>query len=104
MTSEIKMMRIRKGLTQKDLAKAIGVTPQYICAVENGKKAISKEVATRIMKILDSKFDFEELRTATMPLVEYLRKHGNPLTKAIVTQTSVDIMNALAGDRFKFDD
>ena len=104
MTSEIKMMRIRKGITQKDLAKAVGVTPQYICAVENGKKAISKEVATRIMKILDSEFDFEELRAAAEPLVKYLRKHGSPYTNAFVTQTSVDIMTGVAGDRFNFDD
>jgi hypothetical protein len=37
----------------------------------------------------------EELRTAAMPLVEWLRVHGNPHKTVLVTQTSVEVVEGV---------
>ena len=34
----LRQLRRRKGVTQKDLARAIGVSPAYLSALEHGKK------------------------------------------------------------------
>lgn len=38
MGNNIKIIRKQKGMTQNDLAKAVGVTRQYIGDIENLKK------------------------------------------------------------------
>ena len=35
---EIRYYRLRKGLSQKELAKRVGITQQYMCCLEKGKK------------------------------------------------------------------
>ena len=44
-------------MTQKELAKKVGVTRQTIVAIENGKYSPSLEVAFRIAFIFDSKLE-----------------------------------------------
>ena len=34
---ELKAARAISGLSQKDVAGQVGITPQYLCGVENGK-------------------------------------------------------------------
>ena len=34
---ELKTARVISGLSQKDVAEQVGITPQYLCGVENGK-------------------------------------------------------------------
>lgn len=40
--------RYKEDVTQKELAKAIGVCPHHISEMENGKRPIGKEMAKRI--------------------------------------------------------
>ena len=34
---ELKTARAIHGLSQKDVAAQVGITPQYLCGIENGK-------------------------------------------------------------------
>ena len=34
---ELKTARAVRGLSQKDVAAQVGITPQYLCGIENGK-------------------------------------------------------------------
>lgn len=46
---KIKIRRIELGMKQKDLAKKIGITPQYLMTIEQGK---AKNPSITIMKNL----------------------------------------------------
>ena len=39
----LKAARIAMGLRQTDLAGVLGITPQYLSMVENGRKALSRD-------------------------------------------------------------
>ncbi|MEM9955017.1 MAG: helix-turn-helix transcriptional regulator [Chloroflexota bacterium] len=53
-TNNIKTLRFLNGeMTQKDLAKRVGVTRQTILAIENDKYSPSLEVAFKIALIFD---------------------------------------------------
>lgn len=47
MTTLVKIKRIELGIKQKDLAKKIGITPQYMMHIENGE---AKNPSVEIMK------------------------------------------------------
>lgn len=49
----LKGLRHREGLTQMEFAKKIVVTQANLSAMENGKRAIGKDIAKRIAKIFD---------------------------------------------------
>ncbi len=51
--SKISSIRTQKGMTQKQLAKAMGVNEKFIIDVEAGKRVISDDLIKRISKILD---------------------------------------------------
>lgn len=53
----LKMRRIQKDLSQKELAKKVGLTNQSISDFETGKLNPSYEVMRRISKELDSSVD-----------------------------------------------
>lgn len=53
MGNNIKVIRKQKGMTQNDLAKAVGVTRQYIGDIENLKKMPTIKVAFDCAKVLD---------------------------------------------------
>lgn len=57
---QIKLLRIKKGMTQKDLGEVLKVTSKYISAVENNTKKASlyfyKEVANYFKVTLDFLF------------------------------------------------
>lgn len=44
LSSKLKMMRNKQGLTQLELAKKIGVSESYICQIENGKMISIKKL------------------------------------------------------------
>lgn len=48
----MKEARERKGITQIDLARAVGVTVAAICRYENGVRTPSVAIAKRIEKVL----------------------------------------------------
>lgn len=57
---QIKLLRIKKGMTQKDLGEVLNVTSKYISAVENNTKKASlyfyKDVANYFKVTLDFLF------------------------------------------------
>lgn len=53
MVSKIKLKRVELGFKQKDVAKQVGITPQYLMNIESGKaKNPSIEVMKRIAAVL----------------------------------------------------
>ena len=44
----IKAVREGREITQKRMAEAIGITPQYLCDLEHGRRPGSVEVVNRI--------------------------------------------------------
>ena len=59
MKTESNMAKIRKekGYTQKELAKIIGVSKQYIWDIENGRRDLSYKLAFLISEVLGTKPD-----------------------------------------------
>lgn len=62
---KIKLSRERAGMSQKQLAKKLGVSESFINEVESGKKVVNEIVMERISKVLgnqinDISFSFEE--------------------------------------------
>ncbi len=52
MKAALKAARIRSGLTQKDLAEAIGKYQPWVSFVENGRMFPTKSEAAEIAKVL----------------------------------------------------
>ncbi|USG99815.1 helix-turn-helix transcriptional regulator [Thermococcus argininiproducens] len=57
MKNRLRELREWKGLTQEDLAKALGVTRQTIIAIEKGKYNPSLELAFKIAKFFKVKIE-----------------------------------------------
>lgn len=49
--------RITRGLTQKDLAKIVGVSTSYFTYIEAGDRNISLDLAVKLCDILNISFD-----------------------------------------------
>lgn len=56
-TNDIRALRSDRGLTQAELAAAVGVTRQTLIAIEQGKYSPSLEMAFQIVRTLDVPFD-----------------------------------------------
>ncbi|MDM8536062.1 helix-turn-helix transcriptional regulator [Desulfobacterales bacterium HSG17] len=54
--SAIKGLRYREGLTQEQLARKINVKRHHISEMENGKRAIGKEMAKRLSNALETDY------------------------------------------------
>ncbi|HEX2927120.1 MAG TPA: helix-turn-helix domain-containing protein [Ruminiclostridium sp.] len=50
---EINKLRLKKGMTPKQLAKALGVSEGFVLDIESGKKIISDDMIGRVSKALD---------------------------------------------------
>lgn len=51
--SILRERRIRKGLSQRELASKIGITQTFLSLVEHGKRVPSYDVLQRIAEVLD---------------------------------------------------
>lgn len=49
---DLKQLRTKLGLTQRELADKVGVSPPFITQIENGSKAISLELALQLAEAL----------------------------------------------------
>ncbi|MCX7922656.1 MAG: helix-turn-helix domain-containing protein [Clostridia bacterium] len=54
---KISEVRMAKGMTQKQLGKAIGVTEKFIIEAESGKKVVSDDLIKKISKALGQDID-----------------------------------------------
>lgn len=54
MNLRLKGKRVEKGIRQKDFAKLLGVTPQYIYMIENGRAEPRRDLMIKMAEILDS--------------------------------------------------
>ena len=50
---KIKELRIQCGMTQSQLANSVGISREYLSAVENGHRYPSIDLLIRISRILD---------------------------------------------------
>lgn len=53
----VKNLRIEKGLTQNQVAEALGVTPGYISNVENNRTAMSLRILTYYARLVGRSLD-----------------------------------------------
>lgn len=49
---DIRTLREQQKLSQADLARVSGVSPQLICMIENGRRAASVQVAQALAPVL----------------------------------------------------
>jgi len=54
--SSLRGIRYREGLTQKQLAKKLGVSQHHISEMEHGKRTIGKKMAKKLSKILKTDY------------------------------------------------
>ncbi|HCW54241.1 MAG TPA: XRE family transcriptional regulator [Clostridium sp.] len=50
---KLKAERVNKGIKQKDFAKQLGVTPQYLNSIENGKTEPRRDLMQKMSKLLE---------------------------------------------------
>lgn len=53
MGKKLKLIRIEKGMTQRFVAKKIGLTGSQLCLFESGKGKISAEALVKLVTLLD---------------------------------------------------
>ncbi len=78
---KISEMRSKKGMTPKQLAKALGVSEKYVIEVEAGKKIISDDLVKRISKVLEN--DITELMVYEASLEKDTIKTGRPARRLV---------------------
>jgi putative transcriptional regulator len=57
MNNRLKEVRLEKGLSQKDLALLLEITPSYLNKIERGKQDPRVSLAVRIATILDCRVE-----------------------------------------------
>lgn len=57
MGMEIKIYRLRAGISQSDLARLIGISQSHLCNVENGRLSPSLRLLLSLRKILGCSID-----------------------------------------------
>jgi transcriptional regulator with XRE-family HTH domain len=59
--SDLKLARLRAGLTQLELARETGVSESKICRLETGRQRASHDLAERIADVLNCTVDHLQL-------------------------------------------
>lgn len=107
--------RKERGLKQSEVAEAVGVSVMAISYYENGTREPKPEIKKKLAdfygceesELFDAEVstgDYSTLEQAAMPLIEYLRKNGDPHATAVVTQRGVKITSELIGIPLDYDD
>ena len=50
----VKSEWVKQDIQQKDFAKELGITPQYLCLIEKGKVEPRRDLMIKIAKALDT--------------------------------------------------
>ena len=100
MRKERKKLRI----TQEELAESAGISSQYLCEVENGKKPVSLPVLVEITKTL--RYSLDELifgdcfyGNAEMHVVSQILKECSDYEKAVIIKIIKALKTILAESR-----
>ncbi len=92
--NEISRLRKEVGMTQKQLAKIVGVSEAFIIDVESGKKILSEELVNKISKALRKEIGKVDLYDDE----KYNKPEPDPKVVRIVEKPVQDVWNdALAG-------
>lgn len=51
--NKIKKMRLKKKMSQEELAKAVGISQPYLSDLEKGNRSGTEETIKRIMEVLE---------------------------------------------------
>ena len=82
----VKKLRLEQGLTQNEVAKDLGVTPGYICNVENGRTAMSMRLLVYYAQLtnqsLDSLVGIQNEEYAPSALDQDIKKEVSKLDRA----------------------
>lgn len=85
--SRLKDLRLRKGLTQEEVAKTLGVTPEAIGMYENGRREPRGDLLSKLAFLLETTTDYLLGRTDD-PMPPAGRKASeepvNPLQKRLI--------------------
>ncbi len=57
MLSNLRMLRLKKGLTQKELSSRVGISDSYYCQLETGTRRMSLSTACKIAVALNQSLD-----------------------------------------------
>ncbi len=90
----IRNLRISKGMSQYDLARAIGVNNSYLSRIENGERRPSTKIMRKMSEALD--FPYDELVVASGLLSPDFKKRLTPLEESSLQQDIKEIKNALS--------
>lgn len=108
--------RLEKDLTQKEAAKAVGITAAALSNYENGIRKLRPIVASKLAALYGcsveeltvseklTPFDFAQLKKAAMPLIKYLQENGHPHMTAIVTSRNIVLTEDVAGMPIEYED
>lgn len=55
--SNIKLARVKKGMTQTEAAKALGISQGFLSLIENKQKSVDMEILIRMATLYDAKYD-----------------------------------------------
>jgi transcriptional regulator with XRE-family HTH domain len=93
---KVRELRKKKGVSQKDLAKALGVSPAYLSALENGKRGrpswpLVQEIITYFGAIWDDAEEIEELARLSHPKVTIDTSNLSPKATEVANRLSETI-------------
>lgn len=91
---KIKQIRIDSGLSQKQLAKKLGVAESFINEVEQGRKVVSEGLMDKITKILG-----KDLNDISMSVEEEVYKEEKSSTNENVKKKDLGEKRAKAADK-----
>ena len=64
--SEIRQLRLNRGLTQLELATLSGVTRQKLIEIEQGRGSVALSAYARVVATLDGEFGITPVRLPTL--------------------------------------
>ncbi|OOB75479.1 DNA-binding protein [Clostridium haemolyticum] len=95
--SKIREARLKSNITEKQLAKKIGVSEKFIKEVESGKKVINESVMGKISKVLG-----KDLNDVTMSFeAQFYEEEKSQNTNKKTVETINDVWNDALGSVLK---
>ena len=81
----LRILRLEKGMSQKELAKMVGITQYTVSNIERGARSYSLRVFIKILKALETPvLDFFVDMNFVNEKEEALRKHREQIIKGIL--------------------